>query len=98
MEDPDAVLLAEFLNRFGHKLGPIIRNNRIRDAEARDDILPKKSLYVSSSYSDKGLGLHPLGVVVCRRYQVLEPCRSRRQLSYYVQTPLREGPKAGYRV
>lgn len=46
MKDPNIMLFAKLLDRFGEKLGSIIRDDRVWDAEERDNVLPKESLNI----------------------------------------------------
>lgn len=88
----DAVFFVEDLDSRSNELRTVVRQNRIWNAEPRNNVFPDKALDITRSSVDQWNSFNPFGEEVGSSVHVLEPSKSLRHFANDVKGPNRERP------
>ncbi|GJV86138.1 hypothetical protein Tco_1526036 [Tanacetum coccineum] len=90
----DFEIVAPFSKRITGKLLTVIADDYFWNTEAANDVVPYKLEHLVASYCCYWLRLHPFGEIFDGDDQEFDSSGSFREWSYYVDSPLIEGPRA----
>lgn len=88
----DSLFFVEVLEFKRDELSAIVRENLLGDPKTADDVLLDEVLDLTIMDLVVGLGLHPLGEIVCDEEHVNSLPEGNRKLPHYVHPPLHERP------